>query len=253
MALRETSFGGCFVVGTDTGVGKTVVTAALATCLTRRGLSTGVMKPVETGLEGGWPGTSDAERLQSAALAEDDAELIAPYRLPLPLAPLDAARQAGLVIRPERIVKAWRRLAGRYPYVLVEGAGGLLVPLTDKEDMADLLQMIALPAVVVGRSALGGVNQALLTLEALRSRRIPVLALLLNDCCPVKGPSDEAQRKSTADLLRERAGAGLPLLGPLPYDAALEQDWPAALRRLSGDPAIEALADLIGGNAPRKP
>lgn len=245
MALSETSPGGCFVVGTDTGVGKTVVTAALATCLARRGVSVGVMKPVETGLQGGWPGTSDAERLKAAVLAQDEEDLIAPYRLPLPLAPLDAARQAGVVIRLERIVKAWRRLAGRYRYVLVEGAGGLLVPLTEKEDLADLLQMMGQPAVVIGRSALGGINQALLTVEALRSRWIPVLAVLLNDGRAVVGPSDQVQRKSTADLLRERLGAGLPVLGPLPYDAALEQDWPAGLKRLSGEPAIEALAGLI--------
>lgn len=234
---------GCFVVGTDTGVGKTVVTAAIATCLRRRGLSIGVMKPIETGRQDDWPGTSDAERLRASVVAQDEEDLVAPYRFPLALAPLDAARKAGVSIRLERIVKAWRTLAARYRYLLLEGAGGLLVPLTETEDLADLLRLIGWPALVVGRSGLGGVNQAMLTLEALRSRRIPILGVILNDWGERQGPPEKAQRDSTAQLLRERAG--VLVLGPLPYHASLDRDWPGGMARLSGDPAIENLADLI--------
>jgi len=235
---------GCWVLGTDTGVGKTVVTAALAACLKRRGCSVGVMKPVETGRQSEWPGTSDAERLRASVLAQDEEDLIAPYRFPLPLAPLDAARRAGVSIRFERIVKAWRTLAARYQYVLLEGAGGLLVPITEKEDLADLVRLTGWPAVIVGRSALGGVNHVMLTLEALRARHIPIVGVMLNECCEPPGPAEKTQRESTVKLLKERAG--VPVLGPLPYDASLERDWPERLRRLSQDPAIAALADLIG-------
>lgn len=234
---------GCWVIGTDTGVGKTVVTAALAACLKRRGRSIGVMKPVETGRQSDWPGTSDAERLRASVLAQDEEDLIAPYRFPLPLSPLEAARQAGVAIRFERILKAWRTLAARYRCVLLEGAGGLLVPMTDKEDLADLVRLTGCPAVVVGRNALGGVNQAMLTLEALRARHIPIVGVMLNDGCESRNSTETAQRDSTVKLLRERAG--VTVLGPLPYDASLERDWPERLRRLSQDPAIEALADLV--------
>lgn len=234
---------GCWVLGTDTGVGKTVVAAALAACLKRRGCSVGVMKPVETGRQSDWPGTSDAERLRAAVLAQDEEDLIAPYRFPLPLSPLEAARQAGVSIRFERILKAWRTLAGRYRYVLLEGAGGLLVPMTEKEDLADLVRRTGWPAVVVGRSALGGVNQAMLTLEALRARHIPIVGLMLNEGCASQGSTENAQRDGTVRLLTDRAG--VPVLGPLPYDALLLRDWPERLRRLSQEPAIAALADLI--------
>ena len=154
------SFRGCFITGTDTGVGKTLVTAALAACLAQRGLSVGVMKPVETGYGGEGASGSDAARLYAAAGMTDPVEAMSPYRFPDPLAPLDAARRTGTIIRVDRILAAFRVLAARHSLMLVEGAGGVRVPLSDKADMRDLIERLGLPVVVVGRTAIGKIGRA---------------------------------------------------------------------------------------------
>jgi dethiobiotin synthetase len=237
---------GAFIVGTDTGVGKTVVTAALAVNLRRRGIALGVMKPIETGASSGDPVISDAARLRSSAGVADVLDLVNPCRFSPPLAPLAAARQAGATIGLEKLLAAFADLAGRYPYVLVEGLGGLCVPLTEREDLRDLVRLIGLPVVVVGRAALGGINQAVLTLEALKSRSIPIVALVLNQVCGMgQGPDDPAQRDSTVQLLRERSG--VPVVGPLPYEAAFAADWETGPSKLALDSGIDALADLVTG------
>ncbi|TAJ07149.1 MAG: dethiobiotin synthase [Nitrospirae bacterium] len=238
------SSGSCFVTGTDTGVGKTVVTAALVVCLKRRGLSVGVLKPVETGYEAGSAGPSDAERFLTCLAGDDPGAFLSLYQFSAPIAPLAAARQVGAVISLDRIVEAYGRLAARYRAVLIEGAGGLCVPLTDREDMRDLIERLALPVVLVGRCALGGVNHALLTLEALRARKIPVLALVLNQQIPYQAALDEdLQAASTVALLKERSG--VPVIGPLPYLAGLAGGGDVGVSELSRDPGIETLADLV--------
>jgi len=243
------SSGGCFVTGTDTGVGKTVVTAALAVCLRRRGVSVGGMKPVETGCGAGSAGPSDAERLRACLAGDDLGAFLSPYQFAAPLAPLAAARQVGAVISLDRIVEAYGRLAARYRSVLVEGAGGLCVPLTDREDMRDLIERLALPVVLVGRCALGGVNHVLLTLEALQTRKIPVLALVLNRPVPHQAASEEElQMVSTVGLLKERSG--VPVIGPLPYLVSLAGGGDAGVSELSRDPGIETLAGLISRDGP---
>ncbi len=243
------SSGGCFVTGTDTGVGKTVVTAALAVCLRRRGVSVGVMKPVETGCGAGSAGPSDAERLRACLAGDDPGAFLSLYQFAAPLAPLAAARQAGAVISLDRIVEAYGRLAARYRSVLVEGAGGLCVPLTDREDMRDLIERLALPVVLVGRCAIGGVNHALLTLEALQTRKLPLLALVLNRPAPHQAASEEElQMASTVGLLKERSG--VPVIGPLPYLASLAGGGYAGVSELARDPGIETLADLVSRDGP---
>ena len=238
---------GCFVTGTDTGVGKTAVMAALAVCLRRRGVSVGVMKPVETGYGASSVGPSDAERLRACLAGDDPDAFMSPYQFAAPLAPLAAARHVGAVISLDRIAEAYGRLAARYRSVLVEGAGGLLVPLTDREDMRDLIERLALPVVLVGRCGLGGVNHALLTLEALQQRKISVLALVLNRLVPHQAASDEdLQMASTVELLKERSG--VPVIGPLPYLASLTEKGTAGVSELAHDLGIETLADLICRN-----
>jgi len=160
-------YSGCFIAGTDTGVGKTVVTAALAVCLRQRPLNVGVMKPIETGIPGNGAG-SDAERLLAGAAAKDPLELVTPFRFPAPLAPLAAARQAGSTIALDRILAAYRTLAAKHAFMLVEGIGGVLVPITEGSDVRDLISQMDLPVLVVGRASIGGVNHALLTIEAAR-------------------------------------------------------------------------------------
>src|SRR5437899_2328193 len=146
--------GGCFVTGTDTGVGKTVVAAALAICLRQRGLNVGVMKPVETGVGERGSTLSDAEYLRAAGGAVDPVDAIGPYRLAAPLAPLAAARQAGTVIEMDRILTAYERLAAGHTLMVVEGIGGVLVPIGHHFNVRDLIARLGLPTVVVGRATL---------------------------------------------------------------------------------------------------
>ncbi|WP_447972262.1 dethiobiotin synthase [Nitrospira sp. Kam-Ns4a] len=243
---------GCFITGTDTGVGKTAVTAALAVCLARRGLAVGVMKPIETGIADRPTWDSDADRLRAAAAVADPLDLISPYRLPEPLAPLAAARKAGLALDLARLAATFQTLATRHSWMLVEGVGGPLVPLTPEADVRDLIQQLRLPAVVVGRVALGGVSQALLALEALRAHRIEILALILNRPKPSPGsPWTQEQEASTTDLLIERSGTRV--LGPLPHVPSLRTSWEHGVASLAANPAVAELADLIGAAAPERP
>lgn len=238
---------GVFVIGTDTGVGKTVVSAALVRRLARLGRSVGVMKPVETGVIPDSADRSDAGRLIAAAGVDDEVGSVSPYRFLAPLAPLVAASAQGQVIELQEIVRRYEILAARYSCVVVEGAGGLLVPMGTGWDLRDLISRLGLPVLLVGRAGLGGINHALLTLESLERKCISAIALLLNETGPSLLEHQREQRASTVALLRERAG--VPVLGPLPYQPHLDNDWPAAIDMLAESPSIIDLADRLWNRA----
>lgn len=238
---------GCFVTGTDTGVGKTVVAAAIAFALRQRGLRVGVMKPIETGHGSSGSAQSDAERLREAARTSDPIELISPYRLPEPLAPLAAARHAGVAIDVERIVSTFNTLALRQDFTIVEGIGGVMVPISTEYTVGDLMARFGLPGLVVGRSSLGGVNHALLTIRALKHRQVTIVGLVLNRPSPAPA-SDGLQEASTVELLRELSGVAV--FGPLRHVGGLARAWEAGLATLAEDPALQALVDLLTEGAP---
>ncbi len=234
---------GIFVVGTDTGVGKTVVSAALVRRLLHLRCSVGVMKPVETGVSSDAPEESDAGRLMAAAAVDDALSVVCPYRFQAPLAPYAAAGAAGLGIELQDILQSFERLAARYACVVVEGAGGLLVPMGRDWSIRDLIRHLGIPVVLVGRAGLGGVNHGLLTLESLRREQIKVVALLLNETESSSMPIQQLQVASTLSLLQERAG--VPVLGPLRYQAQLGRNWTAAIEILSQSRPIRDLADQV--------
>jgi dethiobiotin synthetase len=179
----------------------------------------------------------------AAARVNDSLNLVSPYRFPAPLAPFSAASSQGRVIELSEIVRRYDQLAARYSCVVVEGAGGLLVPMGSEWDMSSLIGRLGLPVVVVGRVGLGGINHALLTLEALKRRRIRVLALLLNETAHSTTPIQQAQCASTVALLKERVA--VPLLGPLPYQPQLDGLWIETVEQLAASPAISGLAELV--------
>ncbi len=242
---------GVFVTGTDTGVGKTLVSVALVRRLAQVGCSVGVMKPVETGVLPGQLSESDAGRLMAGAGVDDGPDLVSPYRFPAPLAPLAAASAQGVVIEMQEIVRGYERLATRYACVVIEGAGGLLVPMGKDWDLRDLIGRIGLPVVLVGRTGLGGINHALLTLEGLRHRGLAVLAVVLNETVPSTTSVQQAQCASTVALLRERAG--VPVVGPLPYRQQCCSDWLAAVEMLAQSRPIRELADLVWTSSAEMP
>jgi dethiobiotin synthetase len=205
-----------FVTGTDTGVGKTAVACALARGARRAGLRVRVLKPVETGCARG-PGGAlvPADALALAEAAGDDAPLerLCPWRLELPAAPEVAAAAAGESLELAPIAEALEAARKDADLVLVEGAGGLLVPILPGLDMAGLAGRFALPLVVVARAALGTLNHTLLTLEAAHARGLRVLGVAVSHTTAVHSPAD----RRNLDLLLARLPA--PFLGELAHGA----------------------------------
>ena len=172
---------GIFVTGTDTGVGKTIVAATLARLLRMNGVSVGVMKPVTSGCreENGQLVSDDALLLCQAAgiqVSED----IAPYRLREALAPADAARLDGVRIDFAEIKASFDRLAATYQYVIVEGAGGLMVPLSGGLLVADLARELELPLLVVARPGLGTINHTVLTCFGAQQLGLQVAGVIID-------------------------------------------------------------------------
>jgi dethiobiotin synthetase len=174
---------GVFVTGTDTDVGKTVIAAALTAALRRRGLGAVYFKPIQSGCprEDGRLLPTDARFARELAGLDEPLELLTPVTLRLPLAPAVAAAREGVEVDLERIAAALMELAGRYGFLVVEGAGGLYVPLIGNSFLVlDLIGWLGLPLLVVARAGLGTINHTGLTVAAARQAGIPVAGVVLN-------------------------------------------------------------------------
>jgi dethiobiotin synthetase len=202
---------GYFVTATDTGVGKTEVACALLRAARAAGVDAVGMKPAQSGHVPGEP--SDAERLRDAAGGVEPLEAICPYSLTAPLAPIVAARLEGRTIELARVLEAARSLAARHAALVVEGAGGLLVPLTERESYADLAVTLGLPVIIVARAGLGTVNHVLLTVEAARRRGLEIAAIVLNRTVAQDDPSVPHNAAEIARL------TGAKVVGPLAFKA----------------------------------
>ena len=244
---HDSSPRGVFITATDTGVGKTLVASALVTRLIQRGIDVGVMKPIETGVSRSAKAWSDGMRLRRAVGSDDPMAEVCPYVFRLPVAPLSAARADRTTVQIATIMRAFRTLSQIHAFMAVEGVGGVHVPVTSSLDISDLIYQMKLPVVVVGRSGLGGINHALLTLHALRLRKIPVVALVLNQCRPVSRKIARAQEQSTVSLLRMLAG--VPVIGPLPYSPSVTRNWDEGLVRLAKTAPITKLVRLVLASA----
>jgi dethiobiotin synthetase len=198
---------GIFVTATDTGVGKTVITGGLALALAARGLSVGVSKPVQSGARADDP-EGDAMLLKRWTGVSEPAEEIAPFSFSAPLAPMVAAELEGRSLDICDVVAGPRRIAERYEAVIVEGAGGLMVPVGDAWSIGDLAVMLRLPILIVARAGLGTVNHTALTVFAAQSLGLEVLGVVLN------GPRDESSE--TNARLIERLTA-VSVLGETPW------------------------------------
>jgi len=234
---------GVFITGTDTGVGKTLVAAALALALKKQGRDVGVMKPIETGVSQSKVARSDAARLRAVVESEDALGAICPYQFISPVAPLVAAQAERRAIKPDMIRQVYRLLAGRYECMVVEGIGGVSVPIAPSTNGMDLIVRLKLPVVVVGRSGLGGINHALLTIDALRRRKIPIVALVLNRTHPVRSQIARIQERTTVEILRKQAG--LPVLGPLSYESELSRRFRQSVVRLARTAAFKKLTKMV--------
>ena len=210
---------GFFVTGTGTEVGKTVVAAALANDLRRRGTSVAVFKPAVTGLDD--HGEADHHLLRRASGSEQSDEEIAPYRYGPPASPHLAAALAGEEIQPERLRQGAREAAASAERLICEGVGGLLVPLSRSYLVRDLALDLALPLVVAASPGLGTINHTLLTIEAARSAGLEVTAVVITPW-PSRPSAIERSNQETIASLGEVRVEVLP-----PLDLAAPQAWPS--------------------------
>lgn len=233
---------GIFVTGTDTGVGKTVVAATLARLLRMNGIKVGVMKPVTSGCrsDATGPVSDDALLLcQAAGIACNDD--VAPYRLREPVAPAEAARHEGIQVSFQRIGEAFERLAGQYDYLIVEGAGGLMVPLAGGLLVADLASQLGLPLLVVTRPDLGTINHTVLTCFAARQMELPLAGVIVNSMPEQPGLAERSAPHHIGSL------CGAPVLGVWPRGTGDDMETVDALAAwLDGQPETGIVLRELG-------
>ncbi len=233
-----------FITGTDTGVGKTVVAAALLTAARSSGVDAVPMKPVQTGcVHHGHrvraPDLDFALRMSRYRAMPSEEALMCPYPFAPACSPHLAAAMAGIRISTERILYRYARLAARHKAVVVEGAGGVMVPLNEREHMRDLMRRLALPVVLVVRPGLGTLNHSLLSVESIRSAGLELVGLVVAHTEAESGdPRVAADNRST---LRRRTGAEILAVFPR---AATPLDDPATFRRQFRRPGRELLRRL---------
>ena len=192
---------GLFVTGTDTGVGKTVITAAVAAALRAGGVDAGICKPVQSGHRADDP-DGDTSRLLAWSGVGDRPEQVNLYALEAPLAPLVAARGEGIVVEPDAVLRHVRAAGRLHEVLLVEGAGGFLVPLAERWTVADLAGALGMPVLIVARPGLGTVNHTLLTAMAVRQAGLEVAGVVLN----AEDAGTGASRHTNRSLIEEFGG-----------------------------------------------
>jgi dethiobiotin synthetase len=211
---------GVFVTGTDTEVGKTIVAAAICAAAAARGISVAAFKPVVTGLDEpvvDWP--RDHELLASAAGAGQSPDDVAPYRFGPAVSPHLAAQMAGETVDPKRLVGAAQAQAEKADALVVEGVGGLLVPLAHDYLVRDFAGELSLPVVIAARPGLGTISHSLLTIEAARAVALRIQAVVLTPW--PDEPSDmERSNMETIERFGEVPVIGLPRTDPAGLAAA---------------------------------
>jgi dethiobiotin synthetase len=240
--LSRVEIPGLFVTGTDTGIGKTLVAAAIADSLRRRGHRVAVCKPIATGCQKRREGlvSEDAEFLAHHADAKFPLTTICPQRYAEPLAPLVAAQRANQPIEWNAIESALASMSLQSDVIIVEGVGGVMVPLTRTHSVLDLISWLALPSVVVARAALGTINHTLLTLGALRGAELPVAGVVINRYPPETPPPAEETNPRVIEewgktpilcLVPEFRQPAIPQLPPDVAAAVDNVDWMALTKK----------------------
>ncbi len=204
---------GFFFTGTDTGVGKTLIAGAVAKALALQGKRVGVMKPFESGCRRAGKSLipEDALFLRTMAGSRDNVTLICPYALERPLAPAIAATKQHIRIDLQKITAAFQRLSARHEVMLVEGAGGIMVPITKTHLLIDVVRLLNLPLIVVARTTLGTINHTILTVREATRAGIPVRGIILNSVSPEPDESEETNPALIANF------TGTPILGKMPH------------------------------------
>ena len=231
--LNPVSIPGLFVTGTDTDVGKTVIAGAIGQWFARRGLPVAVCKPIATGCrrERGDLVSADAEFLASCANSRHSLELITPVRYEEPLAPAVAAHRAGEPIDWPLIDKSIQQLSVGSGVMIVEGVGGVMVPLDEKTTVLQMAAWLRLPAVIVARPGLGTINHTLLTIAGLRAVGVKIAGVVVN-----RYPAEDAGVVEETNLDAIEKWGGVPVLCVVPEEK---------IKRTSIPPEIAEAIDRV--------
>ena len=232
---------GVFVTGTDTGVGKTVIAAALLTLLRNKGVDAVPMKPIQTGCvrNGNAWIAADLEfclSMSSLHVSEKEKRMMAPYRFEKPCSPHLASAQTRQKIHIERIMRAFQSLQAKYPFIVVEGAGGVLVPIDGNHTMLDLITAMALPVVLVSRTGLGTINHTLLSLRELRRAGLPEIGVVFNETSSTLRGDIESDNVKTIERMGE-----IQVLGHFPFLSDLDAASHNNFTKISGKHLSSAL------------
>ena len=201
-----------FVTGTDTGIGKTMITAAIAACLKKRGIDVGVMKPIASGnpQKTGFK-SSDASLLHDASAVKDSEVEINPVFLPIPAAPYDATKILNLPVDMPLIFKKFQELMRLHQMLLIEGIGGIMTPIARNFFVADMIKAMGLEAIIITRATLGTLNHTVMTFKMCQQYKIPVKGIIVN-YFDEKGTPAEKNAPTTLYEL-----TGVPILGIIPF------------------------------------
>ena len=209
---------GYFITGTDTGVGKTAITAGIAGTLRKDGVNVGIMKPIASGYpqKTGYK-SSDVAILAEVAGIKDPEELINPVFLPVPTSPYDASKLLSLPIDIPLILTKFKKLLSMHDIVLIEGIGGIMTPITKKFFVADMIKAMAIETIIVTRATLGTLNHTIMTCKMCKDYDIHVRGLVINNF-DEKGTAAEKNAPATLYEL-----TGINILGVVPFIKDLNQ------------------------------
>lgn len=232
---------GIFITGTDTGVGKTFFACGLAAVLRESGVKVGVMKPAETGcdLGDGKIVPHDAAALKEASDCGLPLAQICPYQFREPLAPSVAAEREGVRIDIDRLMDMYSEISALHDITIIEGAGGLLVPLLPSYTYADFAKVLKLPIIVVAANKLGMINHLLLTLEHASCKGLSVLGYVLNQIESRPSLATETNREALASL------TGVPCMGEIPYFEPSQRPKALALDLMNEEFDLRILEPVI--------
>jgi len=218
-----------FITGTDTGVGKTSITAGLAGSMHKLGIDVGIMKPIATGYPNktGFK-SSDVAKLVEAVSIKDPENLINPVFLSLPTSPFDATKLLGLSIDMPLIFEQFKKLLVLHKVLLVEGIGGIMTPITKNFFVADMIKQMGIDTIIVTRATIGTLNHTVMTCKMCKDYGIKIRGIVINNF-DEKGTAAEKNAPSTLYEL-----TNIPILGTVPFIKDLNN--------------IETLIESVGKN-----
>jgi dethiobiotin synthetase len=213
---------GLFITGTDTGIGKTVVAGAIARILADKGCKVGVFKPIATGCRRDWEGlvSYDTEFLANCANSNLALSTITPAGYLTPAAPLVSAAHEGRPIDFAGIASAYRQVCEDNDIVIVEGIGGVRVPLTEEFDLLDLAVEFGLPVVIVSRPNLGTINHTLMTVDCIRAAQLKIAGVVINGYDATKATVAE---DTVGQVITKCSGVGIVAVVPFDETVSIEQ------------------------------